>query len=262
MPRFTPQAQKKIKDLARRHDVSQDAVTTLLQALIDSHGNMAQFTHPELGGAGQWMLGGMTMIGDMFNHALKAKVDNLCSELSRFLADQPIVTEPLSRQSQRQGSPQSPTSSPPVSITLAPSRWWPVELGIPSATGAQNTFRYAYFPNTRRLAIEIDGHVTIYDTLDHQISGCSQQQGTTASLTFTSRHGTVQISSLPVVSVDGIAQGQAPVSPSAAASQDKSTSAQESDILTKIERLAELKQKGILSEKEFAAKKAELLSRL
>jgi hypothetical protein len=262
MPRFTPQAQKKIKDLARRHSVSQDAVTTLLQALIDSHGNMAQFNHPELGGAGQWMPGGMTMIGDMFNHVLKAKVDNLCSELSRFLADQPIVTEPLSHQSQRQGSPQSPTSSPPVSITLAPSRWWPVELGIPSATGAQNTFRYAYFPNTRRLAIEIDGHVTVYDTLDHQISGCSQQQGTTASLTFTSQYGTVQISSLPVVSVDGIAQGQASVSSSAAASQDKSASAQEGDILTKIERLAELRQKGVLSEKEFAAKKAELLSRL
>ena len=42
---------------------------------------------------------------------------------------------------------------------------------MPSSTGAQNKIRYAYFPATRRLAIEIKGHVTIYDTLDHQISG-------------------------------------------------------------------------------------------
>jgi hypothetical protein len=38
--------------------------------------------------------------------------------------------------------------------------------------------------------------------------------------------------------------------------------AQEVDIFAKIERLAELQQKGILSPEEFAAKKAELLSRL
>jgi hypothetical protein len=37
---------------------------------------------------------------------------------------------------------------------------------------------------------------------------------------------------------------------------------QESDIFAKIERLADLQQKGILSSEEFAAKKAELLSRL
>jgi hypothetical protein len=38
--------------------------------------------------------------------------------------------------------------------------------------------------------------------------------------------------------------------------------AQEVDIFAKIERLAELQQKGILSPEEFVAKKAELLSRL
>ena len=37
---------------------------------------------------------------------------------------------------------------------------------------------------------------------------------------------------------------------------------QETDIFTKIERLAELHKKGILSSEEFAAKKAELLARL
>jgi hypothetical protein len=37
---------------------------------------------------------------------------------------------------------------------------------------------------------------------------------------------------------------------------------QETAIFAKIERLAELQQKGIVSPEEFAAKKAELLSRL
>jgi hypothetical protein len=40
---------------------------TLLQALVNSNGTMAQFSHWELGGGGQWMRGGMTMVGDMFN---------------------------------------------------------------------------------------------------------------------------------------------------------------------------------------------------
>jgi hypothetical protein len=39
-------------------------------------------------------------------------------------------------------------------------------------------------------------------------------------------------------------------------------SAQETDIFTKIERLADLHKKGILSADEFTAKKTELLSRL
>ena len=47
--------------MARRYAVSSDAVMTLLQALVNSNGNMAQFNHPELGGGGQWMRGGMTM---------------------------------------------------------------------------------------------------------------------------------------------------------------------------------------------------------
>jgi hypothetical protein len=40
-------------------------------------------------------------------------------------------------------------------------------------------------------------------SLDHEISGVSQQQGSGGSLTFTSQYGTVSVSSLPIVSVDG-----------------------------------------------------------
>src|SRR4029077_18313099 len=83
-------------------------------------------------------------------------------------------------------------------------QWWPAELGFPNGTGAQNQVRYAYFNQKHRLAVELHGHVTVYDTLDHQISGVSQQQGHGGSLTLTSQHGTVRISALPVVSVDGL----------------------------------------------------------
>ena len=56
--------------------------------------------------------------------------------------------------------------------------------GHPSSTGGQNAMRYAFFPGSRRLAIDPgDGKVTIYDTGDHQITGFSQQQGGGQSIT-------------------------------------------------------------------------------
>jgi hypothetical protein len=141
--------------------------------------------------------------------------------------------------------------------------WWPADLGVPNGTGSQNNIRYAYFANARRLAVEIHGRVTVYDTLDHQIGGVSQQQGAGASLTFTSQHGTVPVASLPVVSIDGVAQNApAQSATSAEPEPDRAEPAQETDIFAKIERLPELERKGILSQEEFAAKKSELLGRL
>jgi len=277
LPRLTDQSLQKINDLAQHYGVSADAVMTLLQALLNSKGTMAQFDHRELGGAGQWMPGGMTMVGDMFNHGLKAKVDGLCSELSQILAMQPFVPFPAGfrSQSQRNGGGQHErgrdvldTGSVSLFVPEAPGRasgeWWPAELGFPNGAGAQNQVRYAYFNQKRRLAVELNGHVTVYDTLDHQISGVSQQQGRGGSLTLTSQHGTVSVSTLPVVSVGGVqtkARDQEPrVAP--AGEPYRPDSAQETDLFGKIERLAELHRKGILSSEEFAAKKAELLSRL
>ena len=271
MQQLTEQGRRRIDELAQRYSVSTDAVMTLLQALVNSNGTMAQFNHWELGGNGQWMLGGMTMVGDMFNYGLKAKVDGLCSELSQLLAQQPFVPFPPSFQSQSQGGGQQPGgqgggASISLFVPEAPGRasgqWWPVELGFPNGSGAQNQVRYAYFNQARRLAVELNGHVTVYDTLDHRISGVSQQQGRGGSLTLTSQLGTVSVSTLPVVSVDGV-QTKAPEPRVAPASEPyRPDSAQETDLFAKIERLAELHKKGILSSEEFAAKKAELLSRL
>src|ERR1700740_2239135 len=97
MPMFssrtlTSHGEKLVKEVADRHGVSADAVRTLLFALEKGGGTVAQFCHPELGGNGQWMRGGMTMVGDMFNNALKAPVDALGGGLVQLLASTTVFS--------------------------------------------------------------------------------------------------------------------------------------------------------------------------
>ena len=77
--------------------------------------------------------------------------------------------------------------------------WWPGGMGHPNNVGSQSGMRYAYFARAKRLAIERDGVVTLYDTQDHQIFSVSPQQGTTGELRFMSQTGPVDLASLPVV---------------------------------------------------------------
>ena len=163
-------------------------------------------------------------------------------------------------------------STSPVSLFVPPpagssGNWWPAGLQFPTSTGAQNNMRYAYFASIKRLAIDVNGHVSLYDTLDHQISGFSQQQSGGSSVTFTSQYGLIDINTLPLISVDNVpvqptiqSQPAAPSIPETPVYiQDASQAA---DIFEAIEKLATLKEKGILTDNEFSSKKAELLSRL
>lgn len=268
MPSLTPIGQEKINELSQRYGFSHDAVINLLQALIQGNTTQAQFNHPEFGGMGQWMSGGMMMIGDMFNHTLKSKVNNICVELSQLIQSHQLIQE-------------TPHFEKPAFLNSNQGNWWPSEFGSPSASGAQNNLRYAYFANSRRLVIDMNGQITVYDTLNHQIGGVSQQQGSNTSLCFTSQYGTINISQLPIVA--GNSTTSAPGVQSVSVAPDTSyftpgvqsvnfapdtapgvqgVSVANEDILAKIEGLAELHKKGILSKKEFADKKAELLSRL
>ena len=45
----------------------------MLESVVNGNGAMAQFSHPEFGGSGQWMRGGMIMVSDMFNNYLKGR---------------------------------------------------------------------------------------------------------------------------------------------------------------------------------------------
>jgi hypothetical protein len=186
MTLLSPKGLHAVEELAHRTGFSQEAVTSMLFSIVSGRGGMAQFSHPEFGGSGQWMAGGAVMISDMFNNGLKARVDALCNELSALIRSEPDFVAAASFQSQSQGANGNlkPRSS---SLLEAEghdqSDWWPSDLGVPSSLGAQEV-RYAYFPATRRLAIDTNGKVTVYDTQDHQISGFSQQQPGSGSLTF------------------------------------------------------------------------------
>lgn len=280
---LSPTGQQAVNDLAQRYSFSQDAVLAMLEAVIAGHGGMAQFNHPEFGGSGQWMRGGMIMLSDMFNNYLKGRVDGLCNDLAVLVTNQPDWIGGGSFQSQNQGGgfgqqQQGGYSSQqqqnglgptgPASLFVPPAQgtagnWWGTDLNWPTSTGSQNNVRYAYFAQARRLAIDVGGQVTIYDTLDHQIGGFSQQQSVGGSLTFTSQYGLVEVTRLPIISVDGAAPPPT-VSPAGSASPIPATppSGGEGDVFALIERLAALHAKGILSAEEFATKKTELLSRL
>jgi hypothetical protein len=264
---LTPEGERIAGDLARRHGFSVDAVTQMMFAVLNGNGSMAQFSHPEFGGSGQWMRGGMLMLGDMFNHGLKNRVDALCQDISGILASQPGLLSSGSFQSQSQGgysSQTQATGAPQGPSTLfrpdPAANWWPPELGAPNATGSQNSVRYAYFGGARRLAVQTGSDVWVYDTLDHQIGGFSQQQGTGGSIVFTSQYGTVNLASLPVVSQNGRPSRTAP--PTVSGSRPPAAAGPSHDVLATLERLGALKMSGVLSDEEFNAKKAELLSRI
>jgi hypothetical protein len=278
MKQLTPQGQQIINNIAQRYNFSSDAVFSMLLSVINGNGSMAQFNHPEFGGSGQWMRGGMIMLGDMFNNGLKNTVSNLCQELANLIANQPDLIQSGSFQSQSQGNQQQNNysgnqqqnnsgSTSAVSLFVPPpagssGNWWSAGLQFPNSTGAQNNVRYAYFATIRRLAIEVNGHVTLYDTLDHQIGGFSQQQSVGGSITFTSQYGLVDVSTLPIISIDNVPVQSQPAPSFQSSPVNTQFSNQEADIFASIEKLAALKDKGILTDTEYSTKKAELLARL
>lgn len=267
MQNLTPQGENLVSDLSNRYNLSRDAVLHMLVSVNNGGGSMAQFSCPELGGSGQWMLGGMTMVGDMFNNGLRNTVDNLCTELSQALANSQIFAVIPA------GAPGS-------------SQWWPGDLGSPFSSGGQNNTRYAVFQN--RLAVDVGGQVTVYDTLDHNIGGVSQQQGNDYSLTFSSQYGTISVNQLPVVSGQNVNQpveqnvstesnfvippAYIEMSTEDAFANEKAnnnfndntaTDVNSADeIIDLIGKLAQLKESGAITEQDFNAKKEELMARI
>jgi hypothetical protein len=322
MQQLTDEGRRIVDDVARRHGFSSDAVLCMLLAVSAGYGNQAQFNHPEFGGMGQWSMGGMIMIGDMFNNYLKGRVDSLCQELSSLIQGQPLFQMPAQSQSQSQGGQSQGGgwqgqsggghqqqsngygntgyggSGSSLFVPAASSNWWPADLGMPGSTGGQNNLRYAYFPGARRLAVDINGQVSVYDTGQHQIGGFSQQQSGDQSITFTSQFGLVRVADLPRINPvnNGAAPQQQPyasqpdplmqaapwVQPAPSApppmpappppplqnmassppNQFGPSPAQHDEIVALIEKLADLHKKCILTDSEYESKKAELLSRL
>lgn len=179
MSGFRPLSRAHVEKLAAQHGVSAAAIEAIATAISHSGSGSAQFNHPELGGMGQWMAGGMLMIGDMFNNELKAKVDRLCHDVAEAVAHSPA---PGAQSGAARAGPSS--------------NWWPAEFGAPSSVGAQNAMRYAFFPSTKRLVIDEGGSVSVYDTGEHMLNGASQQQSGTQTLAFSSASGPVPLTKL------------------------------------------------------------------
>jgi hypothetical protein len=79
-------------------------------------------------------------------------------------------------------------------------------------------------------------------------------------LTFSSQYGPVNVAALPVVFRNG--QPVAPQTMGPASAQPGAPPANPAAIYEAIEQLASLRSKGVLTEQEYAAKKAELLARI
>jgi hypothetical protein len=176
--------------MAKKHAVSPAAVQVVFAALRSGGGRMgrmAQFSHADFGGMSQWSPG-MSMVGDMFNTQLKAKLDALCSDIAAHLD----LSEAAG--GERAAADEVSYRSMEHSVD-----WWPAGLGRPGAVGAQIDLRYAVFPETRRLVIDDHGILSIYDTGHHRIFGVAQAQSADRTITFTSQEGLVRVADLPKV---------------------------------------------------------------
>ncbi len=173
--------------MAKKHSVSPAAVEVALAALRSGGGRMAQFSHADFGGISQWSPG-MSMVGDMSNKPLKAKLDALCSDLAAHLDESPASdgTRSVSVEVSYRSMAESPD-------------WWPAGLGRPGSVGAQNDLRYAVFPDARRLVIDDHGSISVHDTGSHRIFGVAQAQSSDQTLSFTSQEGLVRVTDLPKV---------------------------------------------------------------
>lgn len=267
MKALTTEGRKLITEIAGRYNLQPQTIEMLLKAIVRGNGTMAQFNIAELGGQGQWMKGGMTMVGDMFNNSLRATVDKLCSELAELAATTVLFEERELSEADKQPLYPEPDVNAVGDETRSndPGAPWPAIFGNPTSSGSQNSIRYAYFEHVHRLVIEENGRRTIYDTKHHQITGISQQQGSVNSCRFTSQDGVVDLSSL-----GKIADPDRPRQPTQEIAYDVTSNAglrsqdptPEDIVLTTIEKLNVLFEKGQISEEEFANKKKELLERL
>lgn len=249
MSQLTPYGQQIVKDLIFRYYISEEAVLHLLFALVRGNGVIAQFSHPELGGIGQWRQGATTIMKDEWCSTLQTEmrvlVENLCIELSQLMREQQLLQ--------------------PSAIN-AQTTWYPAELGVPTSSGGEGDFRYAYFVGNSRLAIEENGEVNVYNSLDNQIIDVLRSQDGGDWLLNTP-YGMVKVSKLPFLYT--LHQSVSQKNPESHLDEPPlddyglpQETALENEIFGFIEQLSDLHNYGMLTDAEFKAKKAMLLKRL
>lgn len=177
---------------------------------------MAQFNHPEFGGCGQWMRGGMTMVSDLFNHSLRYRVDCICNEIANEFVNHQITPFRVSFQLQSQNGVNSQLQVGgrigSENSLFAPDpevNWWAQELGVPNALGSQTPLclfrrRSPTGSKNRRRRVDLRSQ----RSPDRRFFAAAEIG---RSITFTSQYGTVNLSTLLVISRNDVTPPSAPV---------------------------------------------------
>lgn len=282
MPGLTAEGRSKAAEVAARHGVSASTAETLLMALAISGGGQAQFSIQELGGMGQWSRGGMVMVGDMFNNSLKARVDALCSELSSLVGSGDLVERGAAGGNwwpAELGTPSSAGSQNDMRYAFFPAaRRLAISDGGRVTVYDTGDHQIGGFGqqqgNDRSLSFTSQyGYVRLTD-LPQVNDGAGAAPQAFASMppaaSAAREQDTIQAPE-PSAAAQGQPETRATQDPvqtarpdgmPAAPARTASSGASDDDIFGKLERLADLRAKGILSDEEFSSKKAELLGRL
>ena len=134
-----------IARIAERHQVSEDAVKVAYEALRRGGRTIAQFSHEAFGGMAQWSRGGMSMVGDTFNNAMKAKLDAVMADLAELAQASPVPVKPAEP---IDGGAQANVPN------WRPSEFGNLRLLALKMTRATPSFRMLDASSSRRTAIE------------------------------------------------------------------------------------------------------------
>ena len=265
MHELTSQGEQAVADLSARYGVSTGAVRALLEAVQLGNGTMAQFSHPELGGRGQWMAGGMTMVGDMFSPGLQARVSGLAGELSSLLASTPVYAvrrarpgpAQLTRRIRGRGGRPSWDSPDRADARTAPvTRCSRRPGGLPCRAAARPS------ASTARWTMSF----TACSSRGASRARCRSPASTARSPSRACRWQALTAARCrpgpgPPRSRSCRAHRRSPP-PSGPSGQAVPSGTDADAVLAVLERLGDLHRRGVLTDEEFAAKKAEILSRL
>jgi hypothetical protein len=182
-------AEDVIPHIAQRYSVSEAAARQIEASLRSTGGRQAQFDHPDLGGHGQWMPG-MIQIGKFDDPQLKVRVQGLAAEIAAIVRGMETSAEEALSRDASTGAASGCVSLP------AGESWWPASLGHPASEGDQNGVRYAFFPATERLLVQMNARIDAYDTAGRQVIGVRQEHEGASPLRCITTTGAVDLSLL------------------------------------------------------------------
>ena len=165
-----PGDRQSLEDIGRRHGFTVEAAQAMADAVRRGNGTMAQFDHPEFSGSGQWM---RSSVNDGVEHVRpQPQVARVGARRGRVgLAVEAAC--PVGARRRRRAGSRIPAVGPFRRLGQLVARR---AVEPAPARARQNNQRYAYFPDQRRLVVDIGGEMSVYDTQDHRIGGVSQQQ--------------------------------------------------------------------------------------